>query len=189
MLFVALLSFIALVFVFPLLRLWRTHRVFGLVLNRQQPIDRLLGLSLFATMGLLALWSLGFERFALWRSPDWMHGAGWALIASGLVLMIVAQAQMGGSWRIGIDRQPTELVTSGLYRVVRNPIYSALGLVLVGVVAVTPHPLPLSLAALAVAAVSLQARREERHLLALHGERYRIYANGVGRFVPGVGRL
>jgi protein-S-isoprenylcysteine O-methyltransferase Ste14 len=39
------------------------------------------------------------------------------------------------------------------------------------------------------AAVSAQARLEERHLLRVHGEAYRAYAARVGRFVPWMGRL
>jgi protein-S-isoprenylcysteine O-methyltransferase Ste14 len=45
------------------------------------------------------------------------------------------------------------------------------------------------LALVVAASVEAQARLEERHLLALHGVRYREYAGRVGRFFPGVGRL
>ena len=41
-------------------------------------------------------------------------------------LTVLAQLQMGASWRVGIDDRPTELVTGGLFRVVRNPIFTAL---------------------------------------------------------------
>ena len=37
--------------------------------------------------------------------------------------------------------------------------------------------------------IMLQARLEEQHLLALHGEAYRRYASAAGRFLPGLGRL
>ena len=189
MVFAALVVFMGLVFALPLVRLWRRHRVLGLVVHKKDPVERVIGVALGSLMGALTVWSLVADRFVSWAVPAWVHVAGWGAIAGGLALIVLAQAQMGASWRIGIDSKPTELVTAGLYRWVRNPIYSAMALTLAGVAGVTPHPLPLLAAVAAVAAMALQTRREERHLLRLHGARYRTYASGVGRFIPFVGRL
>jgi protein-S-isoprenylcysteine O-methyltransferase Ste14 len=114
---------------------------------------------------------------------------GWALVAASLIVLMTAQAQMGAAWRIGIDERATPLVTHGLYRLVRNPIYSAMDLVLAGALLVAPSLWSLA-AALAVAvALAVQTRLEEQHLVTLHGDRYLAYAARVGRFIPGVGRL
>jgi hypothetical protein len=40
---------------------------------------------------------------------------GWTLMAAGLALVVAAQAQMGASWRIGIDDRPTALRTGGVF--------------------------------------------------------------------------
>ena len=37
--------------------------------------------------------------------------------------------------------------------------------------------------------VAMQARFEEKHLEAMHGDAYRAYAARTGRFVPGIGKL
>ena len=49
-------------------------------------------------------------------------------------LVVVSQTQMGASWGIGIDDRSTELVTRGLFGLVRNPIFSGLLLALLGFV-------------------------------------------------------
>ena len=115
--------------------------------------------------------------------------AGWALVAASLALLVTAQTQMGAAWRIGIDDRATPLVTHGLYRVVRNPIYAAMDLVLAGAVLIAPSPWSLAAAVAVAVALALQTRLEEQHLVALHGDRYLAYAARVGRFVPRVGRL
>lgn len=48
--------------------------------------------------------------------------AGWVLLAVSLVWLLVAQVQMGVSWRVGIEsKRHTKLVQHGLFSVSRNP--------------------------------------------------------------------
>jgi protein-S-isoprenylcysteine O-methyltransferase Ste14 len=104
-------------------------------------------------------------------------------------LIVVAQAQMGASWRIGIDRAPTGLVTAGLFRHIRHPIYSGLFALLVALVLLTPSPWTIMGAAWLGSLIAIQARLEERHLEAVHGSAFRVWAARTGRFLPAIGRL
>src|SRR5947209_18612591 len=50
--------------------------------------------------------------------------AGAGLLFGGTFLMVLAQLHLGASWRIGIDEGAKPgLVTDGLYRFCRNPIF------------------------------------------------------------------
>jgi protein-S-isoprenylcysteine O-methyltransferase Ste14 len=43
-----------------------------------------------------------------------------------MTMTMVSQYQMGNSWRVGVDpHETTELVSRGLFTVVRNPIFTA----------------------------------------------------------------
>ncbi len=117
--------------------------------------------------------------------------AGAALAVGGGVLTLVAQGQMGASWRIGVDpAERTALVDHGLYRSVRNPIFTGMLAFAAGEALLVPTRTAAAGAALLTAAVEYQVRRvEEPVLLAAHGDAYRSWAATAGRFVPGVGRL
>ncbi|MFY0523433.1 methyltransferase [Archangium gephyra] len=129
------------------------------------------------------------ESLGVWSTPASIRWVGWGVAGGALLVTMVAQAQMGTSWRIGIDRERTELVTGGLFAVVRNPIFTDMLLVVTGIALVTPSAWTVMAWADYVLLVSLQVRLEEEHLMRLHGEAYRAYASRVGRFLPGVGRL
>ncbi len=113
-------------------------------------------------------------------------GAGAWLV--GTIVTIVAQLQMGDSWRIGVQEgERTELRTDGLFRWCRNPIFTGMLLTSGSMVLWVP------MAALAWVmlwlGLSLQVRHvEEPHLLQVHGAAYRAYALRTGRFWPYVGR-
>jgi protein-S-isoprenylcysteine O-methyltransferase Ste14 len=116
--------------------------------------------------------------------------AGLVVASVGVVLTLAAQLSMGNSWRIGVDEsERTELVTEGAFTFVRNPIFSAMGVTAVGLVAMVPNVVAvIGLVAMAVA-VELQVRRvEEPYLASVHGQAYLDYRARVGRFVPGLGR-
>jgi protein-S-isoprenylcysteine O-methyltransferase Ste14 len=120
-----------------------------------------------------------------------VHALGAALMAAGFVVTVVAQLDMGASWRIGVDPgERTALVTHGLFRRVRNPIYTGMLAATLGVLFLVPGVPSLAGFALALLGLEIHVRKvEEPHLLRAHGDHYRAYARAVGRFVPGIGRL
>jgi protein-S-isoprenylcysteine O-methyltransferase Ste14 len=122
--------------------------------------------------------------------PVTARAAGGGLYVTGMLTTFVAQLAMGKSWRIGVDAtERTDLVAHGLFRFVRNPIYTAMlvtvaGLTLLACSVVTCIGL-LSL----VVALELQVRAvEEPYLARTHGDAWSRYAARVGRFVPLLGR-
>lgn len=120
-----------------------------------------------------------------------VHAAGAAVAVVGIAATIVAQWQMGASWRIGVDpAERTGLVTDGIFAHVRNPIFTAMVIAAVGFTLMVGNWVAVAgLAALAVA-LEVQVRHvEEPYLARTHGPDYDAYAAAAGRFVPRVGRL
>jgi protein-S-isoprenylcysteine O-methyltransferase Ste14 len=117
--------------------------------------------------------------------------AGLALAVAGTALVLVAQATMGDSWRIGVDEQErTQLITHGVFALVRNPIFSSMFIFVAGLALMVPNLLSASALAGLIAAVEAQVRLvEEPYLIQSHGDEYRAYAATAGRFIPYVGRL
>ena len=101
-----------------------------------------------------------------------------------------AQVGTGSDWRIGIDRtELTGLVTSGVFGLVRNPIFTAMIFTAAGFAVMVPNVIAVIAVVCLVVAIEMQVRFvEEPHLRRLHGDAYEQYAAEVGRFVPDVGR-
>jgi protein-S-isoprenylcysteine O-methyltransferase Ste14 len=121
-----------------------------------------------------------------------------AIRATGAVTVLVsiaasfaAQLAMGESWRADVDPDArTDLVTTGPFRWVRNPVFTATGAVWIGLVALVPHPLFLGMVVASLLAIEIQVRwAEEPYLQRVHGSEWREYAARTGRFVPGLGRV
>jgi protein-S-isoprenylcysteine O-methyltransferase Ste14 len=119
------------------------------------------------------------------------HAAGVVLVAAGTAITVLAQVHMGESWRIGVDdSEVTPLVRHGLFRYVRNPIFTGMLCAALGFVLLTPSQLSVANWLLLAATIELQVRVvEEPYLLRAHGQAYEDWAREVGRFVPGVGRM
>lgn len=191
----AVVVYLAVLVVLPVLRVRLRHGVWPVVFSREaDPLQRLVGTAtklLLAGCGLLALanglW--GPEVLGAWARPWWVGAAGWALLAGGSLLDVIAQANMGASFRIGIDDRPTGLITAGLFRWIRNPIFSGLLLALLGVTLILPCAWTVMGYVTVALMVAVQVRLEEQHLLRLHGATYARYAARVGRFFPGLGLL
>jgi protein-S-isoprenylcysteine O-methyltransferase Ste14 len=116
---------------------------------------------------------------------------GFVLALSGIALTFGAQLAMGDSWRVGVDpKEHTDLVTGGPFRLVRNPIYSAMIPTVFGLVLMVPSGLAIAAFVALLVGLELQVRLvEEPYLLRTHPAEYVAYAAQVGRFVPGVGMM
>lgn len=125
-----------------------------------------------------------------WPQPDAATAAGAMLLAVGLLFLVVAQLQLGQSWRIGIEEDARPgLVVHGLYSVSRNPIFLGMFTVLAGLVVLLPTWLSLAVLVGSIWCVRSQVLEEEAYLSGAYGHKYWQYAGVVGRFVPGLGRL
>jgi protein-S-isoprenylcysteine O-methyltransferase Ste14 len=88
------------------------------------------------------------------------------------------------------EQERTDLVTSGPFALVRNPIFAGMLPATLGLVLLVPNTVAFMGLAALVLALEIQVRLvEEPYLLHRHGDAYRQYAARVGRFVPGLGRL
>jgi protein-S-isoprenylcysteine O-methyltransferase Ste14 len=157
------------------------------------PSERLAGLlfaaALIGLLGAPVATLLGLVRCAELPLP--LSALGVALALAGFAVVLVAQLQMGASWRVGVDAsERTALVQDGIFAVVRNPIFSGIGVFAVGMLLLVPNILSIAGVLLGAIGLQLQVRWvEEPYLLRTHGDAYAEYAQQVGRFVPAVGRL
>jgi protein-S-isoprenylcysteine O-methyltransferase Ste14 len=106
----------------------------------------------------------------------------------GLWLFYWSHADLGTNWSITLEvREEHRLITQGVYRWVRHPMYSALTLYSVGQALVIPN-LVAGLTNLIVFAVLLALRvgAEERMMAQQFGDEYAAYTARTKRLVPGV---
>ena len=109
---------------------------------------------------------------------------GAVLLIAGPVIYSLALVAMGSSWRLGIDRNSHgRLVTGGIFRMSRNPIYIALDCMVLGVFLIQGRLVFLALAAFLIGTLHDQILHEERFLSRAYGDAYRDYCRRVGRYV------
>lgn len=127
----------------------------------------------------------GTEPIELLTDPA-VPVTGLVLTIAGLALVLAAQQAMGTSWRIGVDdTETTELVEDGLFSRVRNPIFTGMAAVSLGVALMVPTAVAALALVLLVAALQLQVRAvEEPYLRRVHGDAYARYTRRSGRFLP-----
>jgi protein-S-isoprenylcysteine O-methyltransferase Ste14 len=119
-----------------------------------------------------------------WQIPalEWA-AVGLALII--LYLTMICWRKMGKDWRMGIDpNEKNTLIITGPYALVRHPIYALQCLLAIMAFVAVPNLWLAIIAALQIVLLQWEARREERHMLSVHGQTYGDYMRQVGRFIP-----
>ena len=106
---------------------------------------------------------------------------------AGAGLIIDARVMLGRArttWQPGTPERTAALVTGGVYRFSRNPMYLGMLLILVGWAAALMSPAALGVSVVFVPYMDrFQIRPEERVLSALLGQRYRDYLSEVRRWL------
>ncbi|MBT7071791.1 MAG: isoprenylcysteine carboxylmethyltransferase family protein [Anaerolineae bacterium] len=119
-----------------------------------------------------------------WLESSVVSGIGLVILLVSFLVVVTAQVHMGISWRIGIDEDnPSELITSGIFQISRNPIFLGMRLSFLGFFLVLPNTLTFTLWLIGDVLLHIQVFLEEEYLLDTHGERYKIYSKKVRRWV------
>jgi protein-S-isoprenylcysteine O-methyltransferase Ste14 len=115
------------------------------------------------------------------------ESVGWVgvvVCVLGILLFLYALISFGKSFRVGLDEDhPGELVTTGAFSISRNPIYSAFGLVLIGIFLIIPNWIILIYVFTGVWLFNRQILLEEQSLEKVYGEQYTEYCKRVRRFL------
>jgi protein-S-isoprenylcysteine O-methyltransferase Ste14 len=133
-----------------------------------------------AIEALLRLFGAGAQR--LWQPLlDWPPGVGLTLMALGEAVAVAGMWSLGRSFSIFAEVR--ELVTSGLYRFVRHPLYLGEMIAVWGYVLAWSAPWSIACALLFTGLQSWRARVEEGRLAA-HHPAYAAYREQTGFLLP-----
>lgn len=122
------------------------------------------------------------------RSDDthdpWLEGVGVAAFVLGLGLAIWARVHLGRNWGTPMSRKDNpDLVTTGPYRWIRNPIYSGLILAMIGT-AVAVSPEWLVVAVVVGGYFVYSAFKEQEFMTAQFPDTYPAYRNSTKMLIP-----
>jgi protein-S-isoprenylcysteine O-methyltransferase Ste14 len=126
--------------------------------------------------------------FADYSLRPWALEMGLALLGSGLWLFYRSHARLGTNWSVNLElREHHQLVTSGIYKFVRNPMYAALLLYALAQTLLLSNWIagPCFLVQL-VPMLFLRLRGEEHMMSEKFGQAYEEYARRTKRLVPGI---
>ena len=151
--------------------------------------EMLISFLMFGVVGIQALLAWLFSTSRLEAQIEFgviSTGVGVALCIIGIAFSSYAQYAMGKEWRIGVDPgERTELVTTGIYKKIRNPIYTGCIVHGTGLIILAPHILFFVTGVVGYFAVRAYVRDiEEPYLVELHGGNYRQYMTQTGSFFP-----
>jgi protein-S-isoprenylcysteine O-methyltransferase Ste14 len=118
------------------------------------------------------------------ESPGWSRWAGIILLATGAWIGVAGMRELGNS-RTPFPKplENARLVQSGIYALVRHPLYAALIWLGMGWALVFHSPVTAVLAVLQGVFLLTKARREEKWLMEKFPE-YGDYSRRVRRFLP-----
>jgi len=152
------------------------------------PRETALLLASLTGIGLLPLLyvATGFPRFADYRFLPLQASFGVLVALASLAMFRLTHHALGRNWSISLDvREQHTLVTEGVYRYVRHPMYTAFWLWAVAQALLLPNWVG-GFAGLVGFGILFFGRvaREERMMLESFGDEYRAYMSRTYRIIP-----
>jgi len=124
--------------------------------------------------------------FADYDLPGWLGWIGTAVFAAALLLLWRSHADLGRNWSAILQiRQEHTLITNGVYRYMRHPMYAAHMLWAIAQGLLLQNWLAGWIFLIAfIPTYLVQAPKEEQMMLDNFGEEYRNYISRTGRIIP-----
>lgn len=108
------------------------------------------------------------------------------VLVAGAAIILASQSGMGRSWRVGVPAEKNHvdaLVTTGLHRLSRNPVYLGVMIFLLGALIAAPGPFTLFAIVVSFVGLTIIIKQEERYLRERFGSKYEAYAKRVRRWI------
>ncbi len=186
-------AYIMLSFVLPSWRVYRQTGINPITFGKTDNAHDFIGLQMKVFTALLAVAILLFSFYPvgyrylvpiIYLVKPLVFWVGMGFMHISLLWIIIAQYQMGQSWRIGIDEaNQTELKQVGLFGMSRNPIFLGMVVSLLGIFLVLPNILTAICLVSSYLLIAIQIRLEEEFLQKQHGDAYTAYKNNVRRWL------
>lgn len=131
---------------------------------------------------LLGLYDAPFGTFNLLKRTSALAVA-LTLLAMNLLVGAASLIGLRDSWRVGVlEDQQTALIEGGIYSFSRNPYFLSYLIMFAAYTVLLQNIILLILSIVGFAMIHLMVLKEEKHLTALHGEKYRQYQKRVPRY-------
>ncbi len=115
--------------------------------------------------------------------PRSINIIGLVFVSAGFILGILALITLKNSWRVGIKyNQKTELITTGIYRISRNPYFLSYDVLIFGYILIFTSPILIILYLILVVVFHKMILEEEKYLQSVHGSGYEDYKSKVNRY-------
>ena len=102
----------------------------------------------------------------------------------GLVIFLSALISFENSWRVGIDSDnPGKLVTNGIFKYSRNPIFLFMNIYFIGITLVYPTPIFILMSLIFIVGVHKQISNEEKNLAKIYNKDYLNYKKETRRYL------
>ncbi len=124
--------------------------------------------------------------FANYDLPGWLGWIGTAVFAMALFLLWRSHADLGRNWSAILQiRQEHSLITDGIYRHIRHPMYAAhlLWAIAQGLL-LENWLVGWAFLVISVPFYLLRVPKEEKMMLEQFGQEYRQYISRTGRIIP-----
>lgn len=141
------------------------------------------GLLKVATFAIVPAQIVSIALNTHWMLPRATVLPGAVIALLGVLVFIAAMLTMRDSWRAGIpDGEDTAMITSGLYRISRNPAFLGFDLMYLGTLIAFSNIVHLAFALFAIVMLHMQILEEERYLAQVFDEAYAAYKARTGRY-------
>lgn len=132
-----------------------------------------------------AMYAALFEAVIAGREfPAAVFFTGCVVLSAGIILRLASLVQLGTGFSTKVEKsEGQQLTTTGMYKLVRHPLYLATLLQVAGSGIMLCSVVALALFPLCVAGILVRIRKEERFMTAEFSE-YADYAKNTWRLIP-----
>ncbi len=182
-----------LAFVWPIIRIRRKCGVFPVNFNKADSIQSLIGKVYVVCLSLTIISAVLFSFLSTiyqyfvpfnFLENNTIRIIGLIINICSIIWIVIGQKQMQETWRIGIyEHEKNKLVTSGLFRFSRHPIFLGLMGLMFSNFLCMPNAITFAVFTVAFILINIEALLEEKELLTKHGLSYEDFCKKTRRWI------